>query len=325
MITYYKRKSKPLLTYIIFYISLFLCVISYVPFDVWFFDFLIQFRIHISFTFLLIAGLFLFFREILFFFLQLLISFMFLLPVVNIYQESFNSTCLINPGIEPLRVVTFNKYRANKNYDEILALVREVDPDILFLLETNRNFFEAVNDPFNKIHLFTDINFSKSNNYRSLLYSKYPIDKINNHELPNGWQYVLEAEINHSFENISFLGIHTQSPKTKERLKARDSHIYSLSDHISKVTRQERPIIVAGDFNSVPWHPIITHFKNRTLLKYRIPENAIGTWPSWMPAKTGVMIDHIFFSKKLGAVKTEVLSASGSDHLPVSTLLYFCE
>lgn len=325
MLTNKNRGSKPVLLHIILCTSLFLCILSYSAFDLWFLDFLIQFRIHLSALLFVIACTFLFFREFLFAVLLFCVSSMFLLPVIQVYQDSLTNSCAVNPQVNPIHVITFNKHMLNNDYDKILALIKIMDPDILFLLETDETFFDALNDQFNELNLFADNDFSETIHYRSMLYSKYPVDNISIQLLPNGWQRVLEAEIYHSVHNISFFGIHTQSPKTKERMQSRDSHILSLADYIAKEEEQKRPIIVAGDLNSVPWHPTLKDFRNKTSLKYRMPDNAFGTWPSWVPFSMGVMIDHIFFNKKLYAAQAHVLKSAGSDHLPVSNLLYFCE
>ncbi len=89
-------------------------------------------------------------------------------------------------------------------------------------------------------------------------------------------------------------------------------------DRLGAIVRTiDRPVIVAGDFNSTPWSP---HFGD--LLRAAGLRNAadgqgyIATWPCWFwPAQ--IPIDHVLLKGPLAVLGLRRGPALGSDHYPL--------
>lgn len=81
------------------------------------------------------------------------------------------------------------------------------------------------------------------------------------------------------------------------------------------IEAEESPVIVAGDFNSTPYHWVYRHIvRGLTDVHLAAGQGWGGTWHSRLPF---VRIDHILVSPELDVISAQVLSADLSDHLPV--------
>jgi endonuclease/exonuclease/phosphatase (EEP) superfamily protein YafD len=84
--------------------------------------------------------------------------------------------------------------------------------------------------------------------------------------------------------------------------------------------RLHGPMIIAGDFNAVPWSQTL---KNITAVSKT--HSAEGLRPSWFikgtPAHAaawiGLPIDHVLVSERIVGTRVETLEPAGSDHLPL--------
>lgn len=84
--------------------------------------------------------------------------------------------------------------------------------------------------------------------------------------------------------------------------------------------RLEGPLIIAGDFNAVPWSQTLKNITQYS--KTRIPE---GLRPSWLVNGTlanaarwvGLPLDHVLVSERISDARVQSLDPVGSDHLPL--------
>ncbi|WP_182085623.1 endonuclease/exonuclease/phosphatase family protein [Aureimonas sp. ME7] len=80
------------------------------------------------------------------------------------------------------------------------------------------------------------------------------------------------------------------------------------------------PVLLAGDFNSVPWSAFLSAYAEATRTRV-VP----GIGPTWFPEQVsaewgryfGLGIDNVLASPAISIVRTERLKATSSDHLPV--------
>jgi endonuclease/exonuclease/phosphatase (EEP) superfamily protein YafD len=88
--------------------------------------------------------------------------------------------------------------------------------------------------------------------------------------------------------------------------------------------RLHGPMIIAGDFNAVPWSQTL-----KNITEVSKTRSAEGLRPSWFingtlahaAAWVGLPIDHILVSERITGTRVETLEPAGSDHLPL--LLHF--
>ncbi|MGH6861974.1 MAG: endonuclease/exonuclease/phosphatase family protein [Phyllobacterium sp.] len=98
---------------------------------------------------------------------------------------------------------------------------------------------------------------------------------------------------------------------------AQDWNVEEIRPYLSRL---EGPVIIAGDFNAVPWSQTLRAITEAS--RTRIAE---GLRPSWLINGTlahaarwlGLPLDHILVSDRIGAARVEALDPVGSDHLPL--------
>jgi endonuclease/exonuclease/phosphatase (EEP) superfamily protein YafD len=84
--------------------------------------------------------------------------------------------------------------------------------------------------------------------------------------------------------------------------------------------RLQGPMIVAGDFNAVPWSQTL-----KTITEVSKTHSAEGLRPSWFISGKlaraagwiGLPIDHVLVSERITGTQVETLQPAGSDHLPL--------
>ena len=84
--------------------------------------------------------------------------------------------------------------------------------------------------------------------------------------------------------------------------------------------RLEGPLIIAGDFNAVPWSQTL-----KNITQYSKTQIVEGLRPSWLVNGTlaraarwvGLPLDHILVSDRISGARVQSLEPVGSDHLPL--------
>ena len=74
------------------------------------------------------------------------------------------------------------------------------------------------------------------------------------------------------------------------------------------------PVIVAGDFNSVPWSTTMAELSLDGRLQLQF---SAGSWPSWMPLPIRLPLDQILTREAKLVGQLSVGPDLGSDHLPI--------
>jgi len=300
-----------------------LLLASFFSKEIWLADFVVQFYLQITllcFVFALLMWLLGLNSQST---LQLIYGVFTLLTIITFMFANSLNKYPTQSDIKPITLVSFNIYEKNKNYKAISEIVLKENPDIVYFMETTNESAEFLTPIFEENGFFANAAFHESIENSSLFFSRLQIQDIRAKRLFSGPRYVLYALLEHSKKPLQFYGIHTPSPKSKARILERNNFLKILADYIQIRYEPNNPVIVAGDFNTVPWHFSIQDLLRRAHLLYAQPSNATGTWPAWLPSLFRVPIDHIFYSNYFSVVTTRVSNAGGSDHLPLITKLYF--
>jgi endonuclease/exonuclease/phosphatase (EEP) superfamily protein YafD len=122
---------------------------------------------------------------------------------------------------------------------------------------------------------------------------------------------------------VALYGVHPETPRSPERWRARNAQLAWLADAIPR-RDPDRPVIVAGDFNTPPWSPFF-----RDLLRHVGLRSAAGAgfrWPTrqpmlWSPYLSwlGAPVDHVLVSPDVAVDAFAVQRDVESDHLPIMT------
>ncbi|MDX1540317.1 MAG: endonuclease/exonuclease/phosphatase family protein [Geminicoccaceae bacterium] len=215
-----------------------------------------------------------------------------------------------------LRVLSVNVQMGNHQADELLQLVGQHDPDLLFAMETDAWWNEQLAALGSRYSEQVDHFDNGEGDYFGLhLLSKFPLvdpevrfltrrdapSVFTGIRLPNG-------------ERIDFFGIHPRPPTIDQSSLWRDTQILAAA---AFARESEHPVVLAGDLNAVPWERVVRRalrvgdlIDPRAGRGYLASYNAEQPW-FWWP------LDHVLFQDELALLVLRRLPNVGSDHYPV--------
>lgn len=215
-------------------------------------------------------------------------------------------------GICSLKIFSANVLQTNTEYDRMLAQIKETDPDIVFLLETDDGWEKAMRPLLQKYkhHLLQP----QDNTYGLLFYTRIKmisgtIKQQVKEDIPS-----IEAVLKMSNgQEVKIWGLHPEPPVPGENLysTAKDKELMK----VALLARKEPlPCVVFGDLNDVAWsHTTKLFRKTSGLLDPRIGRGFYSTFNAhhwWMRFP----LDYIFCSTDFGLVHMKRMPKNGSDH-----------
>ncbi|MBN3583225.1 endonuclease/exonuclease/phosphatase family protein [Algoriphagus aestuarii] len=215
-----------------------------------------------------------------------------------------------------IHLLVGNVYQYNKNYQLAVSLVKKTNPDVIFLVETDKAWEEGMSS-IEKDYPFC-IKIPLDNTYGLLFYSKLEIVKkeINyliDKEIPS-----LELDLKlRNGELITVYAIHPTPPVPGENSESteRDAEILIVG---KKSKENKRPTLVIGDLNDVAWSYTTELFlKISEMADPRRGRGLFNTFHAKVPLFRWPL-DHIFLSKHFGLASMKVENGIGSDHFPIS-------
>ena len=222
---------------------------------------------------------------------------------------------------ESLSIFAANVYQENRQYDTMLSQIRQADADIVFLLETDQHWADAMSEL--KERYPYQLQEPLDNTYGLLFFSKLKLVKgevvhLVKNDIPS-IDAILELP---SGQKVQLYGLHPEPPVPGENLyaTAKDKELMKVA---LKVRESNLPCIVFGDLNDVAWSRTTTLFrKTSELLDPRRGRGFYSTFSakSWF---IRFPLDYIFCSSEFGLVKMHRLPPNGSDHFAVYTQLAF--
>lgn len=223
---------------------------------------------------------------------------------------------------ETLDVLVSNVYQYNSKYEKLLAVIENRNPDIIFLLETDKKWVKAVNKLQEEYPYSIEI--PMDNTYGLLFYSKL---KVVNQQI----NYLIDDDIPSIIVDVEFggkivriYGLHPAPPVPQESKHStgRDAEILLIGKLAKK---HEGPCMVIGDLNDVAWSYTTKLFlKISGLLD---PRHGRGLYCTFH-AKYWLLrwpLDHFFVSNDFHLVDMRVEKFIGSDHFPISISLVLCK
>jgi endonuclease/exonuclease/phosphatase (EEP) superfamily protein YafD len=241
-----------------------------------------------------------------------------ILPYTRLWPRQVKPARSADPT-RSLRLLISNVLMENRSADRVLALIREKDPDLVLLLETDdwwreqlavldRDYPYRLKQPqgnYYGLHFFSKLEL-RSPRVRFLVEGEIPSVQAGV-RLPSGdW--------------IEFYGLHPRPPQVEENTETRDAEILIVA---REIRADGRPSIVAGDLNDVAWSHTTRLFqrisgcldprRGRGMFNTFHADYPIFRWP----------LDHIFHEASFTLVRLERLPHIGSDHFPVFAELCF--
>ncbi len=211
-----------------------------------------------------------------------------------------------------LKVFAANVLQDNRDYHRMLQQIKRTDPDIVFLLETDEGWAEAM-QVLEEAYSYTLLE-PLDNTYGLLFYSRLKmrhgrvVYRVKNTipsieavvELPNG-------------QPVQLWGLHPEPPVPGENMyaTAKDKELMKVALLARKC---KLPSVVFGDLNDVAWsHTTKLFRKTSGLLDPRIGRGFYSTFSAhhwWIRFP----LDYIFCSSDFGLMNMRRLPPNGSDH-----------
>lgn len=218
-----------------------------------------------------------------------------------------------------IRVMISNVLMENRNAESLLQVVRDVDPDLLLVVETDDWWHEKL-ETLDTVYPYR-IKQPQDNYYGMELFSKFAIDSEEVRYLVLDKIPSIRTGVRlPSGEWIEFYGLHPRPPDPDHDSGGRDAEILLVAKEM-KVS--PRASIVAGDLNDVAWSHTTRLFQRMSgALDPRRGRGMFNTfhaghrllrWP----------LDHIFHEDSFMLVELKRLPNIGSDHFPVLAELQY--
>lgn len=226
------------------------------------------------------------------------------------------------PGERPvLRILISNVLQSNRRYSDLLNLIRQKNPDLVFAVECGRNWVERLNE-LKRDYPYT-IEEPRDNGYGLALYSRLPFECpelrfLRDEEIPS----VKVSVRMEGGRRVRCYGLHPAPPVPQyaTETEQRDAEILMVA---REVRETDEPALVFGDLNDVAWSPTTTLFQKVSgLLDPRVGRGQFSTFHAEWPGLR-YPLDHIFVSSHFRLVKLECGPFIGSDHFPIYA--EFCE
>ncbi len=215
---------------------------------------------------------------------------------------------------ESISILSVNVYQNNKEFQLLVDLVKEIKPDILLTMETNKDWEKALSVLEAEYPNATKVPLE--NTYGMHFYTRLKIlrAKVNyfmDDDLPS-----VEVDLEtRNHEKFTFFGVHPPPPSPTEKTtsKERDGELLMVAKMVRKI---KHPVLVVGDFNNVAWAKSSVLFRRTSeLIDPRIGRGFISTYH----AKYKIFrfpIDLFFHSTDVFIEEFKTLRPIGSDHLP---------
>lgn len=212
-----------------------------------------------------------------------------------------------------LSVLACNVKQSNRDYQRVIDLINERQPDIAVFMETDQAWADALRPCLSKFS--EPIEQPQDDSYGMILASRFPLvdQKVQfllNEEVPSISCVVQLPGGRH----VRVIALHPEPPLPTRDTLGRDAEILVAA----KIARDEQlPVIVTGDLNDVAWSRTTRRFLRVSGLLD--PRQGRGLFNSF-DARYWFLrwpLDHIFHSRDFELVSIERQRFVGSDHFPM--------
>ena len=220
-----------------------------------------------------------------------------------------------------LRMLIANVYQDNRQSNDYHELIRQCDPDLILMVETNK-WWEEQLSPISKDYPH-QLKAPLENTYGMLLYSRFPFENGSINYLVEDDIPSIEADVKlKSGQLVRLYCLHPQPPVPQEnpRSTERDKEILMVAE---KAKSSKLPVVVAGDLNDVAWSYTTELFSKISGLLD--PRRGRGFFNSFN-AKYFFMrfpLDHAFISTDMKLKHMRRLDNFNSDHFPIFISLQY--
>lgn len=240
--------------------------------------------------------------------------------LVRIYPYTILATPelqLAPEGTDQVRVLSANVLMDNDRHDLVLDRIRQFDPDILLLMETDQTWLDAMEPALAEYD--TVIRHPQDNYYGMIFATRLPasdarIIYLTEDDTPSLIAQLTSAE----GRAFRFVGLHPRPPVPGEDTEKRDRQIYYAAKFAAST---DMPLVVTGDFNDVAWSDTSRSFKH--VGQYLDPRIGRGMYSSFDATRWWLRfpIDQLYVTENVAVTSLQRLDPIGSDHFPMAATL----
>lgn len=213
----------------------------------------------------------------------------------------------------PLRVMALNISTSNAGYGKVVALIRERQPDLVFMSEVREDLLTVLRAELGDTYPYLHAEPSRMTLGIAFL-SRQPFRTVETVTIAGRGRRYLRAELDWQGEAITVVGIHPLPPMRGEWATSRNREI-ALMGELANASTQ--PLILLGDLNASPWSTPMRSLLATTDLHYALQGH--GVWITWQLAGDllGAPLDYILVSPTWRVADYVEGGDIGSDHLPI--------
>ncbi len=223
-----------------------------------------------------------------------------------------------------LRVLSWNVYAANEEFDSVVEVIRKSNPDVLVIVEVRLDLLERapwIKEQYPKFEVLPHWGGSGIGVFCRADNSKYSVDFEVRHFGTQQMPSIVATLTNpDGTRHVDMIAIHTFSPTPPSRATVRDKQLRKFLEWSQK---RDNPQCLVGDLNTTPWTQSFWELERAGFRDSRHGVGNCASWPSWL-GPAGIPIDHALTRGECTITERKVLSANaGSDHLPIEFKLSF--
>ena len=212
-----------------------------------------------------------------------------------------------------IRLFMANVLQDNRRADLVLQAVKDADPDVVCLVETDAWWASAVK-PLEADYPYVT-RHPLSNDYGMFLCSRLPVTSCDVRFVVSEDVPSIRAVVQlRSGDEIDIYAVHPPPPLPESPSYGRDAELVLTGREIAD---KGRPAIVIGDLNDVAWSYTAKLFQRVShMVDPRVGRGLFSTFHSEHPLAR-YPLDHVFHTRDFTLKELRVLSYTGSDHFPI--------
>lgn len=235
-----------------------------------------------------------------------------ILPYTPLTKVEMEKVARTGDGSQ-VTILAANIQMANDRFEDVRRLVADVDPDILFLMETDARWHDALREVLDRYpQVVTEI---RDNCYGFIFATRLETPKAKVVYLtPDDTPSLFCELLSPHGQRFRFVGLHPRPPVPGNTTEERDAEILFAARFAHKT---DMPLIAMGDFNDAAWSDTSRRFK--TVGGYLDPRVGRGMVASFH-AKSRILrapIDQFYATPDIALCDFARGPDIGSDHFPI--------
>lgn len=216
-------------------------------------------------------------------------------------------------------MLSVNVLMENTRYGDLIRIIEREDPDILFLMETDEVWHDALAPVLDR---YATIKMHLADDHYGLIFATR-LDPVSvdllwpDQDDTPALKAVLRGPDGTEF---NFIGLHPRPPVPGNDTEARDQQI---KDAALMTASADRPTVCMGDFNDVAWSWTTKRFKRYGgFVEPRVGRGMISSFHAEYPLMR-LPIDQLFLTENVSLISFNRLENFGSDHFPMIATVFF--